>query len=449
MKKILLTISSIVLTINIFAQQVPSPFWNTLQNTNFPTTSAGLLLMDVVDANVVWGIGNYGTNGRFSNLFTTTSNGGALWTVDSIMPDTNTWQISNIDGVDANTAWVSAWNKISGNLGIIYQTVNGGLSWNNVTPVGSFTNATSFADFVVFVTPTVGICLGDPVAGEFEIWKTINSGTTWAKINGASIPNPLGGEYGLTDSYFSLGNTIWFGTNVGRVYRSTDAGSTWTVSTAMPGVTETTRIAFTDQNNGLCAGLSGAVTNLFQTTNGGLTWTNLGQPINFGNNDIAPITGTTWFASVSNQSLSIAYTSDLGITWNSWGGSNIGYLQIGFANNNVAWAGTFSDNVTVGLGGVYKYSGAPLGVTQSNYAPRALNTYPNPSNGIIYLTLPSAKKGLTILISDAIGNVVYSEKAVTTTSEEKILNLQHLSKGIYFVDFTSDNEVYHQKIAIE
>jgi len=447
MKKSLLTILSAVLSLSAFAQ--PSPSWSTQQNTNFPHTSAGLILMDVVDANTVWGLGNYGTNGRQSNLFTMTSNAGSTWATDSILPDTNVYQISNIEGIDATTCWMSAWTKATGNKGVVYNTTNGGVSWQNVTPVNSFTNNSSFVDFVCFVNPTVGIVVGDPVGGEYEIWKTINGGTSWSKIPGANIPNPIGAEYALTDSYFALGNTIWFGSNNGRVYKSMDAGDTWTVSATMAGITEVSRIAFTDANNGLCAGTSGSASNLMQTTNGGANWTNLGAPTGVGFNDIAPITGTSWFASVSNPSTTMAYSMDNGATWNDWGSIGIGYLQIGFASNSVGWAGTFSDNFSIGIGGVYTFNGLPLGIGKSIPAPKAFNAYPNPSNGNVTIQLPVAKRGLTISVKNALGQEVYSEKTSTTGMESKTLNLQQLPKGIYFIDLNTENEKYHQKIVIE
>src|ERR1700752_3173066 len=103
MKKSLLSLFTVALSLSAFAQPSPSPDWTTLQNTNFPTASAGLIMMDVLDVNTVWGLGNYGSNGRQSNLYTMTSNGGSTWNVGPILPDTNTYQISNIEGIDAMT----------------------------------------------------------------------------------------------------------------------------------------------------------------------------------------------------------------------------------------------------------------------------------------------------------------------------------------------------------
>ena len=58
MKKTLLTIFTAVLSLSAFAQ--PSPSW-TMQNSNFPNTSAGIRYMDAVNPNVVWAIGYDGT----------------------------------------------------------------------------------------------------------------------------------------------------------------------------------------------------------------------------------------------------------------------------------------------------------------------------------------------------------------------------------------------------
>lgn len=449
MKKSLLTIFTAALALSASAQ-VPSPSWNILQNTNFPHPSAGLILMDVVSPNDVWGVGNFGSNGRNSNLYTLT-NDGSNWNSGMIFPDTNTYVIANIDGVSATTAWVSAYERVNQNKGVIYTTSNSGASWANGGNASMFANAGAFANWVTFVTPSVGVAMGDPNPGttpanEFELWRTTDGGGTWAAINGSVIPNPVSGEYGLTNSYTTYSNTIWFGTNKGRVIRSLDAGQTWSASTT--GATaDVSRLAFTDAMTGLAIGATGTTNNLYRTTNGGATWTSLGQPANLGYNDLAPITGTSWFASVSNPSLSIAYSTDNGTSWISWGGSGIGYLSIGFADNLTGWAGTFSD---IGSsGGVYKFSDVtPLGVTSIS-APKAVEVYPNPSNGTIHFTLPSSKSGLTLTITDALGQVVYNEKTITTTLENRTLKLDNLAKGIYFMNIATENEKFVQKIVIE
>jgi hypothetical protein len=387
MKKSLLTIMMAALSFSAFSQ-VPSPFWSTIQNTNFTVSAAGTRFLDAVSPNDVWAIGydGFAPSANY-NWFTVSNNGGTTFTSGEVFPgDTSTYILANLDGVDATTAWVSYYMKAGQNMGGVHSTTNTGATWTNMTPVGGYTNAAAFTNVVCFVTPSVGIIQGDPVGGEYEIWRTTDAGGTWNKIPGASIPNPTSGEYGLVNIYTKYGaNDIWWGTNKNRVFHSNDAGLTWSVSPTMTssigaalGVND---IAFTDANNGLAAvyfGPTGAGTlTLWNTTNGGATWSMIPSiDPNFGRNDMCAIPGSGFFASAGagtgNQVIS--YSTDNGNTWNSWGGSNIQYLAIDFVNNSTGWAGSFSSQSIIGTEGIFKYSGLPLGVSNNASIPLAFNS---------------------------------------------------------------------------
>lgn len=380
MKKIYGILMGTLVSSSIFAQMTPSPSWSVIQSPNFSLSQfSGVRFLDAVDPNVVWAIGYDGTApNRNYCFFSKTSNGGTSWssgvvfssTTNPTIGDTNTYVISNMEGIDANTAWVSAYMKQTQNKGGIFRTTDGGNTWVNMTftAAGMYTNNASFCNIVTFVNSSVGITQGDPnptSANEFEIWRTTDGGTTWSLVPGANIPNPLGSsEYGLVDVYTKFGNSIWFGTNQGRVFRSFDAGQTWSVSTVLPN-SSISELAFYDANNGLCVAWTGSspnfTMNLLNTTNGGATWSLIasgsGLDPNFGKNDIAGIPGTSWFASAGagtgNQLIS--FSMDNGLTWNSWGGSNIQYLNVDFVNSSTGWAGSFSD--ASNMGGIFKYSG--------------------------------------------------------------------------------------------
>jgi photosystem II stability/assembly factor-like uncharacterized protein len=380
MKKQFLSIFA-ALSITTILAQTPSSSWTISQNAAFTNTSVGIRYMDAVDANVMWVTGYDGsTPSRNYNWFSRTINGGLTYTSGVIFPssltpaigDTTSYSISNLEALDANTAWVCAFQRsapyslTNTGGGVIYKTTNGGVSWSNIAAAGMFTNvASSFANFVSFLTPSVAIANGDPVNGEYELWRTIDGGITWTAVPGANIPNPLSAsEFAIVNLYAKFGaSNLWFGTNQGRIYRTTDAGVTWNVSAVAASNATITEIAFSDANNGVAYAASGTGGNTFQmynTTNGGITWS-LITPLspNVGRNDICAIPGTNFYASVGAGATNniISYSKNNGLTWTDWGSTGIQYLTIDFVDDQTGWAGSFSDVANPALGGIWKYNG--------------------------------------------------------------------------------------------
>jgi len=386
MKKTLLSILGVAATMASVAQ-TPSPSWTLEQNTNFPLTSFGTKFLDVVDNNVIWTIGYHGVAGETSKNYNWCSrsiDGGANFTSAPIFSsavtpgigDTNTYVIANLEGLDANTAWVSAYTKAGGgSKGAIFQTTDGGANWTKMGPAAMYANASSFCNVVSFCNSQVGITSGDPnssTANEHEIWRTTDGGITWNLVPAANIPNPSTGEYGLVNVYEKQGpNTFWFGTNKGRIYRSTDGGLNWNVSTvtaaSIAATTSINDIAFSSATNGVCYAFTGTTPNftftMYNTNDGGATWTLIPTPDpNVGRNDICAVPGANLLAScgsATNNSL-LSYSNDNGITWNDWGSTGIQYLTIDFASPSAGWSGSFSDAANSSTGGIYKFTDAAL-----------------------------------------------------------------------------------------
>lgn len=372
MKKQLLTIFSAMAVSATFAQVV-SPSWQTLQNTSYTmAASASCKFLDVVSPSVVWGVGysGAGVSANF-NDFTRTTNAGVSFSGGNIYADTNTYVIANLDGIDANTAWVSAYEKLGQNKGAIHKTTNGGTTWTNMTAPGMYTNAAAFCNIVAFTTPSVGITMGDPNAGnanEFEIWRTADAGATWTIVPGANIPNPTSGEYGLVNIYTKWGTSnFWYGTNKGRIFRSTDAGLTWNAA-VLPGTPTASLnvndIAFTTSLTGVAYVYNSSTTpstfEEYVTSDGGVTWTKITtiDPL-LGKNDICAVPGTNIFVSTANtptvSNTGLSYSKDNGVTWTSFGSSAIPYLQVDFFDQYSGWAGTFQSGLATG--GIYKFNG--------------------------------------------------------------------------------------------
>ncbi|MBL7931116.1 MAG: T9SS type A sorting domain-containing protein [Bacteroidia bacterium] len=375
MKKQLLSLFAVVAA-TVVTAQVPSPSWSTVQNAGFTVTSAGHRFLDAVDNNVVWLSGYDGFNAGFNyNWYSTTSNGGTNYTSGNIFSDTNSYSLGNMEGIDAMTAWVAAYSRSGAYSpanpggGGVFMTQNGGATWTNMTGPNMFTNtATSFCNWVTFLDPNTGVVNGDPVNGEFELWRTTNGGASWTQVAAANIPNPSSSaEFAIVNLYCKQGTTnIWFGTNAGRVYRSFDAGVTWSVSTVAATGT-ITELAFTSQMDGVVLAANSASAGnvqLYRTNDGGATWTlthNVSQAqaatANLGRNDLCDIPGTGYLASVDNQNGTLSYSKNNGVTWTNWNSQGIGYVCIDFANSYRGWAGSFSDATNPTLGGIFKFNG--------------------------------------------------------------------------------------------
>ncbi|MCP6756145.1 hypothetical protein NL533_31455, partial [Klebsiella pneumoniae] len=80
-------------------------------------------------------------------------------------------------------AWVVTFDPNGANAGSVWHTSDSGHTWV-AQPTAAYTTS-SFPDIVYFFNDTVGLTLGDPVGGKFEIFTTTDGGNNWTKNNNA------------------------------------------------------------------------------------------------------------------------------------------------------------------------------------------------------------------------------------------------------------------------
>jgi photosystem II stability/assembly factor-like uncharacterized protein len=164
---------------------------------------------------------------------------------------------------------------------------------------------------------------------ETQIVRTNDGGVTWY-----SVTPPNVAEAGYSVNTFVLDNThVWIQVpNAGTLYRTSDAGLTWTfVTTRFSGA----NITFLDQNNGwaladLGGGAGSQGVAVFQTTDGGATWTETytNDPNQPNAKDTLPLGGiksgltplnmqTAWVSGVtySDGTVYLYRTDDGGANW--------------------------------------------------------------------------------------------------------------------------------------
>jgi PKD repeat protein len=355
MKKTLLSLFvMLALTMGAYAQWLE-------QASGFSTASRGIQDMQAVDANIVWAAAYDGTNPTGSCFdFTKTLNGGNLWTAGTVTGATGT-SIACISAVDGSNAWTCHYYPSgTGTKDGIYHTSDGGTTWTQQT-TATFSNSASFPNCVWFWDANNGYCMGDPISGDFEIYTTTNGGTTWVQVPGANIPNPVSGEFGIVGYQWVVGNTVWFGTNKGRVYKSVDKGLNWTVATvgALAGYISP---FMKDADYGFVMNKdNGTAGELAVTTDGGATWAAAATTGNVFTNDMTYVPGTpgTWVttgADATNNAAGVTYSFDDGLTWQDMDATiGVQFLATAWLDNATAWAGGFNTDATTG--GMYVFDG--------------------------------------------------------------------------------------------
>jgi len=295
----------------------------------------------VVSREVAWASGTAGT-------FARTEDGGGTWR-SARVPGAEGLDFRDVHAVDGRAASLLASGP--GELSRIYRTADAGATWSlaytNPDPAG-------FLDAIAFWDTDRGLALGDPVGGRFVVLATADGGQTWSRAGPEGMPPALAGEGAFAASGTCLvvrGRSVaWFGTGGGatsRVFRSTDAGRTWTahptpIRAGVP-TAGVFSIAFRDGGHGLAVGgdykrpddPAGVVA---LTVDGGRTWTApAGAPPSGYRSAVAhvPGPGSTRFVAVGPAGSDIS--GDDGKSWRRLGAA--GFHAVGFVGPPaVGWA---------------------------------------------------------------------------------------------------------------
>jgi photosystem II stability/assembly factor-like uncharacterized protein len=317
-----------------------------------------------VSENLIWGF-TWDYNYVPVQEFLRTTDGGA------------TWQSGNLIGVDADqfsiflyplddqTAWLATADELNPIAGKIYKTSDGGENW--VHQSTAFTGFNETPAGVHFWNENEGFAYGatcyDDYDDQIAIYTTADGGGQWTKVVAPNMPAQLPGEgiciWNFASFFSVVGDTVWFGTNKGRIFKSTDKGFSWVV-VASPFSTSkwVSSVNFKDANTGIAIGNSPL--EIKRTTDGGMTWATLTPTLSPGTipgqAEYIPGTKSTWMIVSHNDKYMVSYND--GETWETHD-SNIEAWSVEFLDSKTGFAGSYINDATTG--GLYKWSGAPLG----------------------------------------------------------------------------------------
>jgi photosystem II stability/assembly factor-like uncharacterized protein len=243
-----------------------------------PLSPASLRGVSVGPDGAVWASGTNGTVLR-------STDGGRSWSSRPVS-DAASLDLRDVEAVSANTAFA----MVAGiDTARIYRTTDAGVHWARQY---DDTRKGVFLDGIAFWDALHGLAVGDPMDGHFFVLRTEDGGIRWTQLDTGSSPRAITGEaaFAASGTAVTVGSNgrAWIATGgatepgaAARVFRSTDYGRTWQVSTTpIPAGSASTgifSIAFRDARHGVAVGGDYAHPdsrrpNVAITADGGVTW---------------------------------------------------------------------------------------------------------------------------------------------------------------------------------
>jgi photosystem II stability/assembly factor-like uncharacterized protein len=289
-----------------------------------------------------------------------TQNGGITWDTCYSNPDILLFQ--GINFPDKKHGYATAWDQTVNNL--IVKTNNGGITWDTVYRYADYINLFTS----IFFTDSLH---GFAASDHGYIFKTTNGGYSWSKKNVDSIVQPS-----FNSIYFINSLTGYLAGS--SIYKTTDAGSTWTPLTC-PGEPFYS-IYFVDAMHGCVGGGNGINSmSLYQTNDG----------------------GNTWYQGLNG-------------------------IQV---LNSVFFPDTVPGYAVGSNGTILKYQ-QTVSINENSLSEGIIQIYPNPATSILYID--GVDNAAVAEIYDISGKLLFKKQLINSQ-----VDISGLDKGMYFIRLTT------------
>ena len=335
------------------------------QTPVFPAGYTSVSSFSFIDSNNLW---VYSNNEPLKKIgFSKTANG-TNWINSGELNYGAAFTFIEFQAISANTAFILFADNPDWTSGTIKKTTDGGRTWVNKWQFSSFPN------FIHFFDSNTGIVVCDPNQpnGNFLIYQTINGGESWELVSPAITP--IENEFGLTGSYAYNEDSLWFTTSTGRFFKTYNRGTTWTYEQSPFTVSyanNSTNLGshFFIENSEIAYVLNGNASTLRFTIDGGVFWYNYEGP-KTGNQ--------SYIKKISNENILIAagvlstkYSKDGGQTWILM--DNKGKTYMNSINANSTWAIGIDNGLVVTDYALYKLDPAVLKVFDDKNQTQKIN----------------------------------------------------------------------------
>ncbi|RPI13759.1 MAG: T9SS C-terminal target domain-containing protein [Ignavibacteriae bacterium] len=372
----------------------------------------------------VWVVGSTTFPGSYFDQVMFSSNGGTTFAIQNVNGSTAGYH--SISMVNDNTGY------ISGSLGAIRKTTNGGLSWDSLaTPIPG-----TFLDNIDFVNANTGWVfsnISDIPGG--SIWHTTNGGINWTQQTLADTT--LWGQFIYAADMINP-NTGFCVSGIPVIHKTTNGGLNWIPQNQS--ITDLIRdMSMLNEDSGYVCGNS----NVYMTTNG---WQNANTVVMPFNDEFE---STSWLD--FNNGFVLVNKGMVFRTTN--GGNEWEFLPAGTGILYKIFAKTIDTAYVVGeLGDVLKLQRGPVGITWKNSVPSQYflgQNYPNPFNPVTEFKFGLAQKGkVSLKVYDILGKLVqtyFDNQQLNAGTVTVKFDGNNLASGVYFYSLNIDNELIDTK----
>ena len=295
------------------------------------------------------------------------------------------------------------------------------------------------------------------------LYADYSKGTTYRVRRYTNIKSGVIGTTNLTNAlltssptafavspYTTTSTTLLVGTRLGKLLKVTTANlttQTWTDITGPSFVGSISDVEYGANENEIFVTMHNYnVVSVWYTANGGTTWVSkegslpdlpvkciLRNPLNA--NEV--IIGTE---------LGVWYTNNFNTTAPTWnqsynGMSNVKVLDLDVRNDNTVFAATYGRGIFSG-----QFTAESLS-TNDNVLNKGIKVYPNPSNGIVNVSIDNYAGNITVEVYDINGRNVFSNSG--DYMKANTINLQGFQKGVYILNVKGDELSYSEKIILQ
>lgn len=400
--------------------------------------------------------------------------------------------------INANTGWIIDPSfRLGTHPGRVLKTINGGLNWIVQIDTGhAYYRCIGFADSLNGWIGTIGDA--DSAAIDTTLfYRTIDGGTSWAKITNITGPWPKG-ICGLCVVNTSIIYACGRYSSPAHFLKSTDGGATWISKDMSAYASRLIDCYFYSPTSGFVTGGIGSTYSnskgiVLFTSDGGENWVN-----RFTTSDTSQWGWKISFPSVNTGYVSLEKehppgpcyflkTTDGGVTWEQKQFMNNYYDEegVGFVNDNTGWIRGWSGPTFVTTNGgiswqlanfgnyinrfrflndtlayavgynVYMYSRYPIGIEPiSTTIPvkyLLFQNYPNPFNPSTNIKFNLPNSSFTkLIVYDALGKelVTLVNEQLNAGTYEANWNASNFSSGLYFYKLTVENYTDTRKMLL-